>query len=197
MRSRSVLLAGATLLLSALPAEAQSSDRRWYYALIIGPGVPISEYASRSAGSPGTGPAEWGYIDTFANLAWRGERQWGVAVSLAYGEFAMSSGDDDWWQVVLLTAGPMYVRPLTRKLWLELKAKAGVMVTTEVVDSYRNSVGNGVALDLRSGLRYDVFRRWSALGEVGIASSRQTFNIGGRDLGVSALISGIGAAYRW
>ena len=183
--------------IAASPVEAQSDGRKKYLALIIGPGLPIGGYANSPTASPGAGPALTGYIDTFANFAYRRGANMGIAASLAYGEFEMASpGDDDWWQVTVLTIGPMWVRPLAKKLDLELKTKGGMMATVEIIDSYSNAKGVGFAVDLRSGLRYDAFRRWSALAEVGLVASSQKFDIGGSKT-VQALVSGIGLAYRW
>src|SRR6266545_261125 len=174
MRFLSVLALFAALFGASL-AKAQSRERNKYFALIIGPGLPIGGYADSPTASPGAGPALSGYIDTFANFAYRLGRRGGIAASLAYGEFAMASpGDDDWWQVTVLTIGPMYVKPLSEKLDLELKAKAGMMATVEIIDNFENAKGVGFALDLRSGLRYDAFKRWSALAEVGLVTSNQT-----------------------
>jgi hypothetical protein len=197
MRYLSLLLVVAALVGAAPRSHAQSDGRKNYYALIIGPGLPIGGYASSGTDSPGAGPARSGYLDTFANYARRTGPRGGWAASLAYGEFEMDApNDDDWWQVTVLTAGPMYVQPLARKLDLELKLKLGMMATVEIIDSFESQKGVGFAIDARSGLRYDAFRRWSALAEIGLVTSGQRLDLGGNK-GVHAMVSGIGVAFRW
>lgn len=197
---RRFLFAGLLVCL-ALAGSAERShaqEKRNYFALIIGPGVPIGGYAGAGTETPGGGGAKSGYLDTFANYARRTGPHGGFAVSIAYGEYDMDApGDDDWWQVTVLTAGPMYVQPLAKKLDLELKLKLGLMATAEIIDSFLEQRGTGFAIDTRAGLRYDAFRRWSALAEAGIVTSSQRLPLQTDSYGVHALISGIGVAYRW
>ncbi len=110
----------------------------------------------------------------------------------------MRYGDyDDWWEVEGITAGPMYSYRLNAKAALDLKAMFGLLLLTPIVDSYNTAdgTGDGLAVDLRAAVRYDVTPRWALFVEGGLQSSSVSFPSGARK-DFRALISGFGIAFR-
>jgi len=198
MLFRALAIASATSFVCLNAVHAQEAERRSFIGIIIGPSQPIGSFADKNPSSAGAGHAKAGYTDTFLNFGKRIGEHWGIAASVAYSEY-YTDGDneDDWYQVALVSVGPMYSRALSRKLIVDIKPKIGFMAVTPVVDSYTTSAetGHGVALDLRGGLRFNIHRRWALLGEVGLMSSPQGY-VDGSTQTVTAIVSGIGFAYR-
>jgi hypothetical protein len=130
------------------------------------------------------------------NVGYRIGRRFGVAGAFSYSEYVVrDAGDDDWWQVAGLTAGPMYSHRINHKAALDLKAMIGLIVLTPVVDSYADLVVSGLGVDMRAALRYDVFRRVALFAEAGVQSSNGSSADGVRN-DYRAMISGFGVAYR-
>jgi hypothetical protein len=186
------------LLLTADRAFAQDPERRGFIGLGIGPSTPFGGFDQSSwanTRSNGTAP---GYTDTFVNLGYRMRQNWGVAGAFSYSEYVMTGdGDDDWWQVAGLTAGPMYTLGLGPRAALDLKTMVGLITMMPVVDTRASDDdrGSGLGIDLRAAVRYDVLRRWAIFAEGGIQSSNVSFPSGGRT-SYRALISGLGIAFR-
>jgi hypothetical protein len=186
------------VLFTAEPALAQDAERRGFIGLGIGPSAPFGSFADASPVNARAGRAVSGYTDTFLNLGYRFGHRLGVAAALSHSEYGMrDGGDDDWWQVEGLTAGPMYSYRLNAKAALDLKAMFGLVLLTPIVDSYdtADGTGNGLALDMRAAVRYDVSRRWALFAEGGLQSSSVSFSSGARK-DFRALISGFGIAFR-
>lgn len=180
------------------PATAEAETRRGFIGLGIGPSRPIGSFADTYPDNPKAGLAKPGYTDTFLNVGYRFGKHFGVAVAFSYSESMMrDGGDDDWWQVAVITAGPMYSRPLGARSALDLKAMVGMMALTPVVDSFGtdDDTGAGLAIDVRATVRYDVFRRWAVFAEGGLQSSNVSF-ISNRRTDVRQLTSGFGIAFR-
>jgi Outer membrane protein beta-barrel domain len=186
------------VLLTAERAFAQEPERRGFIGLGIGPSTPFGSFNQSSWANTRTDGTAPGYTDTFVNLGYRMRQHWGVAGAFSYSEFVMTGdGDDDWWQVSGLTAGPMYTLGLGPRAALDLKAMAGLITMLPVVDSRgsENDRGSGLAIDLRAAVRYDVLRRWAIFAEGGIQAANVSSSSGGRT-GYRALISGLGVAFR-
>lgn len=184
--------------LLTVAAGAQQEDRRGFVGLGIGPSLPLGGFRDDSPTNLRGGRARTGYTDTLVNLGYRFRERLGVAVALSYSEYPMRGvGDDDWWQVAAVTAGPMYSIPLNTRTALELKAMAGIVVLTPVEDGYTtdDGVGTGVGVDLRAALRYDLARRWALFAEGGVQASGASFSSGART-DYRAVISGFGVAFR-
>lgn len=189
----------AIALFAAGPVRAQTEERRGFIGLGIGPSLPFGTFADASAGNPRAGRAFPGYIDTMLNIGYRRGERFGIAAFFSYGEYVMrNGGDDDWWQVAGLTVGPMYTYPLSAKAAVDLKATVGLMALTPVIDNFTTSdeTGNGLNLDMRAAVRYDVFRRWALFAEGGVQSSNVSFPASGARTDVRVLVSGLGIAYR-
>jgi hypothetical protein len=177
---------------------AQDEERRGFIGFGIGPAAPFGSFADESSVNPRAGRATPGYTSTFLNLGYRFGERLGVAAAFAYSEYDMrGADDDDWWQVATLTVGPMYSYRLNAKAAVDLKAMVGLMLPTPIIDSYEtdDGTGEGLAIDLRLTLRYDVLRRWAIFAEGGVQSSNVSFDSGGRQ-DVRAMISGVGVAFR-
>jgi hypothetical protein len=188
----------ALVLLIARQAFAQEPERRGFIGLGIGPSTPVGAFAQSSWTNLGDGRTASGYTDTFVNIGYRLREHLGVAGAFSYSEYSMSGGgDDDWYQVAGLTAGPMYSIRLNARAALDLKAMAGLITMTPVVDSYEtlDKTGGGLGLDLRAAIRYDVLRRWAVFAEVGVQAANVSFDSGART-DYRALTSGFGVAFR-
>ena len=197
MRTLTVALP-LVMLLAAGPALAQGEARRGFIGLGIGPSAPFGGFADMSPGNAEGGRATAGYTDTIVNVAYRSGRRLGVAGAFSYSEFDMrDEEDDDWWQVAGLVIGPMYSHPLGARAAVDLKAMAGLIAMTPVVDSYTTAdgTGSGLGLDVRAAARYDVFRRWAVFADVGIQTAGVSFTTGVRK-DYRAIISGLGIAFR-
>ena len=188
----------ALLLLVTAPASAQEKERRGFIGLGIGPSAPFGSFAEASTDGRG-GRAKPGYTDTFLNVGYRLRERWGVAAAFSYSEYVMrDGGDDDWWQVAGIVAGPMYSLRLNARTALDLKAMLGTIVLTPVIDSYEtdDGVASGLAVDVRAAVRFDVFRRWAVFAEAGLQKSSGTPFPSGLRNDYGALISGFGIAFR-
>lgn len=186
------------VLSTAVPADAQHVDRRGFIGLGVGPSMPVGSFARESpVHSMGQG-ATTGYTSTLLNLGYRFRTTLGLAAAISYGEYSIpGAGDDDWWQVASVTAGPMYSFRLNERTGLDLKGMVGMVVLTPVEDGYTTvyDVGGGIGFDLRAALRHDVLRRWALFAEGGWQSSSVSFD-SSVGFGHRALISGFGFAYR-
>jgi hypothetical protein len=193
---RSALL--VFLLFAAEPAFAQDEERRGFIGYSVGPAMPFGNFADASPTNARGGRAFPGYSSNLLNIVYPTGRRFDVAGTATYGEFVwQDGGDDDWWQMASLTAGPAYSRRLGARATLDLKAMAGFVILTPVVDSYsaQGSEGIGPAADLRAAVRYNVSRRWAMFAEGGVQASNVSFDDGTRT-DYRALVSGFGLAYR-
>lgn len=180
-----------------LSAPRPEQLRRGFIGIGIGPSMPFGTFAADTLTARG-GRATPGYIDTFLNIAYRFRDRWGMAVAASYGEYVMrDGGDDDWWQVAALTAGPLYSHPIGTRAALDLKLLIGWISGTPVIDSYStiHGIGHGTSAEFRTAVRYDVFRKWAVFAEVGAQSGSVSFRTGRRTT-IGNLISGVGVAYR-
>lgn len=187
------------LCVPALAVSAQQQERRGFIGLGIGPSVPFGSFRDASRNNPRAGSALPGYTDTMLNIGYRRGARFGIASFFAYGEYVMrESGNDDWWQVAEITVGPMYTYPISRRSALDLKATAGFLALTPVIDSFttQDATGGGFGLDMRATLRYDVFRRWAVFAEGGVQSANVYYPATGNHTDVRVLVSGLGFAYR-
>ena len=195
---RPILRSLAFVVVFATAASAQRQERRGFIGIGIGPSVPVGTFADASPVNPRAGRATPGYTNTFVNIGYRRGERFGIAAALSYSEYLIDDvGDDDWWQVTGVALGPMYSVPLGEKGAVDLKAMFGLMATAEIIDGFGTDGrwGNGLMIDLRSAVRYDVFRRWCVFAEVGFMSSNQTIWDGTRK-DVRVLTSGLGVAFR-
>jgi outer membrane protein with beta-barrel domain len=186
------------VIITAEPARAQEKEPRGFIGLGIGPSAPLGSFAEASSSDSRTGPANSGYTDSFLNLGYRFRQHLGVAATFSYSEYTMHSGvSEDWWQVAVVTVGPMYSLPLGPRAALDLKAMAGLMALTPVVASFTtdDGTGSGLGVDMRAAVRYDVFRQWAVFAEAGMQAAGVSYNSGSHT-SYRALISGLGVAFR-
>jgi hypothetical protein len=180
----------------ATSASAQSEERQAFIGINIGPAIPFGTFADKSTTNARAGRAKLGYNDSFLNFGKRLGTHWGVSATVFYNEHDIEDpAKDDWWQVAGLTVGPMYTRSIAPRTLLDLKMKLGFITTTQVIDEFENARGDGLATDMRLGLRYNVHRRWALVAETGVLYSDQKIRSGGT-MGFRALITGLGFAYR-
>lgn len=187
------------LLVSASAAAAQREDRRGFIGIGIGPSLPVGAFADASVTNPRAGRAFPGYTDTMLNVAYRKGRRWGIAGFFSYSEYVWrNGGDDDWWQVATISAGPLYSYPLGSRAAIDLKGTTGLMALTPVEDSYstQGSTGSGLVFDTRSAIRYDVFRRWALFAEGGFQFSNVYMPLENGHRDVRAIVGGFGIAFR-
>jgi hypothetical protein len=198
MNVRRALSVVALSALCGATASAQQG-RRGFIGLDIGPSQPFGDF-KRAAGGAGAGNARAGYTSTLLNVGWRRGPRWGIAGLLAYSEYLMRDSDgaeNDWWQVAFLTAGPMYTVPLGNRAALDVKGTIGLAALTPVIDNYASDsdTGPGLALDLRTTLRYDFATRWAVFAEGGVQATNTTVGAGVAQK-YRALIAGFGIAFR-
>jgi hypothetical protein len=194
-RTFSALALGA---LCAATAEGQQG-RRGFIGLDIGPSQPFGAFKS-AAERAGAGNARAGYTSTLLNVGWRRGPHWGVAGLLAYSEYFMRNddgADNDWWQVAFLTVGPMYTMPLGSRAAVDVKGTLGLAALTPVIDNMASDsdTGAGLAIDLRTTLRYDFATRWAVFAEGGVQASNASLGAGGSQK-YRSLIAGFGIAFR-
>ena len=188
----------ALTLFAAEPALAQAETQRGFIGYSVGPAMPFGGFADVSPSNARGGRAHSGYASNLVNVVYPLGPRLGVAVSGTYSEYVWrDGGGDDWWQMASLTAGPAYSHPLGSRAALQLKAMAGFVALTPVVDGFaaQSGTGSGLAADVRAAVRYDVTRRWSVFTEGGVQASNVSFDNGNRT-DFRALISGFGVAFR-
>lgn len=188
----------ALLLISTL-ANAQIPGKKGYIALSIGPSFPVGDFADKSPDNISAGRAENGYINSILNAGYRIGDHLGVCFTFLYCEYNIGEeNSNDWWQVTGLNAGLQYTFFPDRKFEVDLKAKAGLIVSSYVLDSYANGdrLGTSFGLDLRSSVRYNIFRRWCLLAEGGYITANQKYGDGHKGK-LQAVLTGLGFGFRF
>lgn len=177
---------------------AQNNEKKGFIGISIGPAIPIGSFANKSLSDPHAGFAKTGYSDSFINFGYLFNKKFGISASIFYNEHNVDkSVTEDWWKLSGVTAGPMYALPLSEKLTFDIKAKIGFLGTTLIVDTYENqdNVGSGLGIDIRSGLRYNLARRWCLFAETGLVHSNQKMG-DGRKGKIQFLLTGFGIGFR-
>ena len=177
---------------------AQSAQHKAFLGLTMGPSIPLGVFADNSPSNEHAGFAMTGYSDCLLNFGITPWKTYGISASLCYSEYNVDkTGTEDWWQVVGITAGPMFSFPLTNKLILDLKPKAGLLLTTLVIDTYGydENKGTGFEIEVKASLRYNFARRWCVLEENGYFYTNQKY-LGWRQK-IQAITFDLGIAYRF
>jgi hypothetical protein len=188
----------AIMMLSFI-AVAQTPDRKGYVALSIGPSFPVGDFAGKSAGNISAGLAENGYISNILNVGYRIGDHLGACFAFFYGEYKIGEeNSNDWWQVTGLSAGPQYTFLPGGKFEVDLKARIDFLMTQKVIDFYgtEEDDGRGLGIDLRATLRYNLFKRWCLLAEVGYFDANQKFGDGHKGK-IQAVLTGFGVGFRF
>jgi hypothetical protein len=188
----------ALALLAAVPAFAQEPERRGFIGFSIGPASPFGSFADASPANARDGRAFPGYSSNLVNILYPVGQRFNLAASGTYSEYVWrDGGDDDWWQMASLMLGPAYAQPLGARATLDLKAMAGLVALTPVLDRRAgpDDQGNALGVDLRAAVRYNVTRRWAVFAEGGVQAANVSFDNGDKK-DFRAMISGFGIAFR-
>ena len=193
---KQLLLIAIIFLVSNL--YSQTIERNGFIGITIGPSFPIADFANKSLTNNNGGPAKTGYCDTFINLGYLFSKHFGICSSICYNEYDIENTENNWWQLTCISIGPMYSLNLSKKFRFDLKPKIGWVFSNVITDSHLvdNNTGNGLGIDLRASIRYNIFRRWCILGEAGYLSSNQKFGDDSKRK-IQAIVSGLGVAYRF
>ena len=179
--------------------SAQQPEKRGYIALTIGPAFPVGDFIDKSFSSSISGKAENGYSNSFINFGYRFGKNLGISAAIFYGEHDVNgSGDNDWWQVTGITAGPQYSFFPGKKFEADLKARFGLLITQKVIDESGNSdgFGDGFGMDIRASLHYNVFKRWCLIAETGYFAANQKYGDGSSGK-LQVIVTGLGIGFRF
>ena len=187
------------LSLFAANLFAQTNENNCFIGIVMGPSIPLGDFADNSPANENADYAKTGYSDSFINFGYKIYKNFGVCASFSYNQYDVDkSGTDTWWMLVGIAAGPMFSFPVKNKFYFDLKPKLGYMLTNLVIDGYANEVnmGSGGGIDLRASFRYNFARRWCILTEAGYIYTNQKFP-DGRKKKMQAITPQIGIAYRF
>lgn len=125
-------------------------------------------------------------------------KNFGISASVFFSSYTIDTiATDYWWEVMGIAVGPMLSIPVSDKLFFEMKLNFGFVGAYYVTDGYLDKVNkaNGLGIDIRTSLRYNLFKRWCILIESGFLSSNQKF-LDGREKKIKNISLGLGIAFR-
>lgn len=177
---------------------AQTNEKKGYIGIVLGPSFPISDFGDNSINNKYAGYAKTGYSDSFINFGYIFGKNLGISVSVFFSSYDIdTTATDYWWEVMGITAGPMLSIPVSDKLFFETKLNFGFVGVNYVTDGYlhKENEANGLGIDIRTSLRYNLFKRWCIIIESGFLSSNQ-IKLDGRDIKIQNINLGLGIAFR-
>lgn len=198
MGSKSFLLL-LVIILSSPDLPGQTLEKKGYIGIVIGPSIPLGDFAENDTDNEKAGFAKTGFSDCLINFAYGFGRNLGISAALIYSQYDtdIPSSSDLRWMNISFTAGPRFSIPLGERLFIDLKTNLGFLSANYLIEGigYDENIGKGLGVDLRTSLRYDLASRWCLLGECGYLSSNQKF-ADGRKLNIQTFNVGLGVAFR-
>jgi hypothetical protein len=177
---------------------AQTNEKKGYIGMTLGPSYPILDFADNSINNVNAGFARRGYSNTLINFGYRFGKNLGISASVFYSQYDVyQSATDIWWAVSGITAGPMLTIPVTDKLFLDMKTNFGFVAADYVIEGllYNENAGRGLGIDIRTSIRYNLFKRWCFIIEGGFLSSNQKY-LDAREMKIQNINLIMGIAFR-
>jgi hypothetical protein len=184
-----------TVIFLSTSLLAQTSDRRGFIGMSLGPSIPVGDFASKY--SSNAGGANVGVNLSLANFGYMFANNFGVTAlwfGAAHKVDTNGSGYDATWSYGGLLGGVLYSMPISDQLNFDLKAMVGFATAKLDIHNYGNTTANGAGFDFGAALRYHFSDRWSMLMTADYFTSKPNFE--GSDMAISAFNINAGIAYR-
>ncbi|PKO95727.1 MAG: hypothetical protein CVU12_08680 [Bacteroidetes bacterium HGW-Bacteroidetes-7] len=192
MRKLIILL---TLIMLSANLFAQSSDRKGFIGITIGPSIPIGDFADNSLNNDNAGYAKTGLNINLINFGYKFGQNFGIT-GLWFG--AAHSVDfsavDAMWSYGGLMGGPMLSFPINEKLIFDLKGMIGFVSAKLDMYALGETSGIGVGFDFGASFRYNFSEKWCLLINGDYLASTSKFDEG--DQKISTINLSLGIAFR-
>lgn len=186
----------ALLAILSMNLFAQSTDRKGFVGITLGPAIPVGDFASKASSNNNAGFAKTGMNINLLNFGYRFGKNLGVtAFWFGASHEVDMSGVKAMWSYGAIMAGPMYTLPVGEKLELGLKGTIGSVAATLDIDQVGKSTGSGFGYDLGASLHYNYAERWCLLLNADYLGAKPKFTNATRKIAAISLSAGI--AYRW
>jgi len=174
---------------------AQSSDRKGFIGITIGPSIPIGDFADNSLNNDNAGYAKTGLNINLINFGYKFGQNFGIT-GLWFG--AAHSVDfsavDAMWSYGGLMGGPMLSFPINEKLIFDLKGMIGFVSAKLDMYALGETSGIGVGFDFGASFRYNFSEKWCLLINGDYLASTSKFDEG--DQKISTINLSLGIAFR-
>jgi hypothetical protein len=175
---------------------AQTSDRRGFVGMTLGPSIPVGDFASKY--SSDAGGANVGLNISLLNFGYTFGKNFGVTAlwfGAAHKVDTNGSGLDATWSYGGLMGGGLYTMPISNQLNFDLKAMVGFVSAKLDIHDFGNTTANGAGFDFGAALRYHFSDRWSMLMTADYFTSKPNFE--GSDMSITTFNINAGIAYRF
>lgn len=153
-----------SLVVLSATVFAQSSDRKGFIGIALGPAIPIGDFADNSLSNDNAGFAKNGFNFSPVNFGYKFGQYLGISASWFGASYSVDVSEvDALWSYGGLMAGPMLSFPINEKLDFDLKGMIGFVSATSDLDEYEENDGTGVAFDMGASFRYNFTEKWCLL----------------------------------
>lgn len=174
---------------------AQSSDRKGFIGITLGPSIPIGDFADNSLSNDNAGFAKTGLNINLINFGYKFGQNFGITGSWFGAAHSVDiSGVDAMWSYGGLMGGPMLSFPLNEKLDFDLKGMIGFVSAKLDMNELGETSGSGVGFDFGASFRYNFTEKWCLLINGDYLASNPKFDEGNQK--ISTINLSLGIAYR-
>jgi hypothetical protein len=180
-------------------STAQEKKNQLFVGLTYTPSFPVGDFADNSINNENAGFAigTVSLVDIFLDFEFIFKNNLGVSSTYIVEDYSIEQdGSKSNVSFSCITLGPAYSFTITKNLALDLKCQLGYVTSLLFYDGNSDSKeGDGLGVDVRSLLRYQVFKRWCLIAQCGYFSSKQNFS-DVPSIKMQALNLGLGVGFR-
>jgi hypothetical protein len=174
---------------------AQSSDRKGFIGISLGPSFPVGNFADNTLSNADAGFVEWGINFNPINFGYIFGQYVGISASWFGAAYSADiNGVDAIWSYGGLMGGPMLSIPVNEKFDLDLKGMVGFVTATSDLSEYEENEGTGISFDLGASFRYNFAKKWCLLISSDYFISNPKLEDGNQKM--TAISLSLGIAYR-
>lgn len=175
---------------------AQSSNRKGFIGITLGPSIPIGDFADNSLSNDNAGFAKTGFNINVINFGYKFGQNFGITGSWFGAEHSVDAGGvDDMLSYGGLMGGPMLSFPVNEKLDFDLKGMIGFFSSTLNQNKPGETSGIGVGFDFGTSFRYNFTEKWCLLINGDYFASNLKFDEGNKK--ISSINLSLGIAFSW
>jgi hypothetical protein len=178
---------------------AQEKKNQLFVGLTYTPSFPVGDFADNSINNENAGFAKGtiSFADIFFDFEFIFKNNLGVSSTYIVEDYSIEqNGSKSNVSFSCITLGPAISFTITRNLALDLKCQLGYVTSLLFYNGSSDSKeGEGLGVDVRSLLRYQVFKRGCLIAQCGYFSSKQNFN-DVPSIKMQALNVGLGIGFR-
>jgi hypothetical protein len=180
-------------------ATAQEKKNQLFVGFTYTPSFPVGNFADNSTNNENAGYAKntFGIADIFLDFEFIFKNNLGVSSTYIAEDYSIEqNGSKSNLSFSCITLGPAYSYAITRNLAIDLKCQLGYVTSFLFFDGTSDTKdGDGFGVDVRSLLRYQVYKRWCLIALCGYFSSKQNFD-DVPSIKMQALNVGLGIGFR-